>query len=905
MKSSRRLTLILSAFMLLPFLVAGGIFGASVRMGILSEPPTTLLDFSTLLGLLFFAIVCCVAVASACSRRIIDQLNFLTQAGESVGEGKRIPHIQEEHLYQELRPLYRHLKRHTEFHQEINEFVKNLLGDAQVHLLELRSEDDDFIKSLNAFISRFQHIQQVIHAISERNLALLDDMDENKLGPLTSPHALLTELNNLSSEAQFYIEKLLRIASQIGSISNQSSQDTVNVNKRINEILQTILKMTSTMQTLASYMEGQSLPQEDSSVSIQQFVNSVERILQELTELKGLLEKPTTTHNIADKIQSSLDHLTGTSEALQADAKRSAQLSQKVSNDVQFGKEVVDHAIEGIHGIKHSLNGFFDIIRRLGERSEEVIETLEVINDIADHTNLLAINAAIISAHAGEHGRDFAVIADEIVKFAERTKESADEIESLLKSIRDDFTEASQAMETSSKAMSKGLELSLQAGEVLETAASEFNAGKGIVENMMNSATEQAREQNHLRQAMIEQEEFRQRQQEDLGRIISQLLQLLNRIRGIATEQAEKDARITESVEKLDLLTKGLSKAAEQQVDTGQQVAEATEYVQKLIQRTTLGIEKAIQLSAELFTIGSNLAFTIGEFTLSKSYVPPSQQNTPCIGFIRRSSGTFFTEILQGVRDEAAQYDLEVIELNSHNEATTQVENVNTLLKYPLLQGIILCPTDLNVAKKLVQKGSARGIAFVAADETIATTLSVRSSNREGGRKAAELLMQHLPPNAVIGVFTDRTVESMTKRALGFRQRAEQYPFDLIEIYCDMSAPDALKNSIKTALENTPGIQGIFMANEELTCAYLSLLQGGRLPALDLLAVGYDRTPTIEQAILQGELLGAIFQHPREIGRQAFRQLHRLIKQQIRLDEVEERTTYLSTITATKESLSS
>ncbi len=70
--------------------------------------------------------------------------------------------------------------------------------------------------------------------------------------------------------------------------------------------------------------------------------------------------------------------------------------------------------------LQESMNEFFEIVRRLGERSEEVGESLEVISDIADQTNLLAIT--IISAHAGEHGRDFAVIADEIVKFAERTR---------------------------------------------------------------------------------------------------------------------------------------------------------------------------------------------------------------------------------------------------------------------------------------------------------------------------------------------------------------------------------------------------------------------------------------------------------------------------------------------------
>jgi ABC-type sugar transport system substrate-binding protein len=229
---------------------------------------------------------------------------------------------------------------------------------------------------------------------------------------------------------------------------------------------------------------------------------------------------------------------------------------------------------------------------------------------------------------------------------------------------------------------------------------------------------------------------------------------------------------------------------------------------------------------------------------------------------------------------------------------------VNWLLRQPGLQGIILCPADTTVGQKLVQKCLEHRVICVAVDESIPATISVRSGNRDGGRQAAEIFQAHVTAPALLGVFVDRALEVMIRRLEGFRQQAEKGAFEVVEIYCDLTDGDKVRDYILSGLEAHPDLRGIFLPSGTVTLAYLSLIHERRVAADRLLAVGYDRTSLVEEAIRNGELLGAIFQHPEEIGKQAFYHLHRLIKKQIRIDDVDERTMYISTVQVTRDLLS-
>lgn len=186
--------------------------------------------------------------------------------------------------------------------------------------------------------------------------------------------------------------------------------------------------------------------------------------------------------------------MTKSSERVSANAAQSTAVAQQSVDIAKKGAETVQGTIQGMESIREQIQETSKRIKRLGESSQEIGEIVGLINDIADQTNILALNASIQAAMAGEAGRGFSVVADEVQRLSERVANSTKQIATLVKTIQTDTNEAVISMEKSTSGVVAGTQLAQGAGKALE----EIEGVSGNLSRLIGDIAEAANQQTMM-----------------------------------------------------------------------------------------------------------------------------------------------------------------------------------------------------------------------------------------------------------------------------------------------------------------------------------------------------------------------------------------------------------------------
>ncbi|HUW29085.1 MAG TPA: methyl-accepting chemotaxis protein [Sulfuriferula sp.] len=175
-----------------------------------------------------------------------------------------------------------------------------------------------------------------------------------------------------------------------------------------------------------------------------------------------------------------------------ASASQSAQVAHQSLEAAEKGTHAVQNSIAGMNGIREQIQETSKRIKRLGESSQEIGEIVELISDITEQTNVLALNAAIQAASAGEAGRGFSVVAEEVQRLAERSGQATKQIAAIVKTIQSDTQDAVAAMETSTQGVVEGAKLSDAAGQALSEISQVSRNLAALIENISTATEAQA-----------------------------------------------------------------------------------------------------------------------------------------------------------------------------------------------------------------------------------------------------------------------------------------------------------------------------------------------------------------------------------------------------------------------------
>jgi methyl-accepting chemotaxis protein len=205
-----------------------------------------------------------------------------------------------------------------------------------------------------------------------------------------------------------------------------------------------------------------------------------------------------------EQITAAVDELSASIAEVAKQSQDASQQAGRSGESAEQGATIVGETVTEIGLIDEAVTAGSDSVARLGERSEQIGEVIEVINDIADQTNLLALNAAIEAARAGEHGRGFAVVADEVRKLADRTTQATKEVADSITAIQSDTQDAVTRMREGTERVRSGVERTQQAGESLETirqSAAEVRRG---VQSIASAAEEQSAASSQIQNGVQE-----------------------------------------------------------------------------------------------------------------------------------------------------------------------------------------------------------------------------------------------------------------------------------------------------------------------------------------------------------------------------------------------------------------
>ena len=325
----------------------------------------------------------------------------------------------------------------------------------------VRSKDEigDVARSCRLVTGRMQEVRELSERIAAGDLGV-------EVKPVSDQDTLLIAFARMVENQRNLIDKVKATANSVAEASKQlsnASEQTARATQQLASTAQQIAKGTS-----------------EQSVSLQETSASVEQLSGAITQIAvGAQEQAKGVEEAGAMIK----RVSAAMNKVSASAKAGDDEWQSTAASAAEGARQAHETVEGMNKIKRAMEAVSVRVSDLGARSEEIGKIVATIDDIAAQTNLLALNAAIEAARAGEQGRGFAVVADEVRKLAERSSGATKEIATLVGGIQTRLREAVVAMQDGGKEIEVGYKLAADAGVALDDILSRSqNVGKQVVQ---------------------------------------------------------------------------------------------------------------------------------------------------------------------------------------------------------------------------------------------------------------------------------------------------------------------------------------------------------------------------------------------------------------------------------------
>jgi methyl-accepting chemotaxis protein len=333
------------------------------------------------------------------------------------------------------------------------------------------------------------------------------------------------------------IDETAESIEMLGGSIVEVNTNVTQVSDSARETSSSIVEMDASIISVAEHMDHLAETIESTSAGVIQVASGTDQVVSGVGTLK----------TASDDAMERLQELRRSVHHVRENARESHTLCDDTSQEASKGMEAVNETITAMNEISKSFGDLEQSVSRLANNSHSIGEILQVIRDVAEQTGMLSLNAAIIAAQAGEHGKAFSVVADEVSSLAGRTHRSTQEIAKLVQAVQDDTAGAVAAAEEGAAKVEMGVERSNVAGAVLAKISEKSRGSTEMVHAIFEASTQQNGDLERVEKAMAE---------------VQEIVAQINRS---TLDQQSATSEIAKAVENIRSLGKGVKSSTDEQ----------------------------------------------------------------------------------------------------------------------------------------------------------------------------------------------------------------------------------------------------------------------------------------------------------------------------------------------------
>ena len=414
-----------------------------------------------------------------------------------------------------------------------------------------------------------------------------DSGGRDELGELT------VTLNRMAGDLQGAVGGVNTATVQVAAAAEEIAASSARMGQTVDDQVAAAEQTSTSMEEIAAQINRVAASTESLAASVDQTSSSIGEMSQSIERTAGSAD---TLGAAVEETASTIEEMAASMAQVGRHVEETRRIATEAEANARNGGETVRQTVDGMRRIQGDVEHLVATIRRLGSRGDAVGQISETIEDIADQTNLLALNAAIEAARAGEHGRGFAVVAQEIRRLAERSVDSAREIGTTIRAVREEVSQAAQSGDGVAASTRDGITVAEGAAGALELIVGSSARTSGLMQEVALAT---------------EQQILAARQAQTATQHIQRIAE---EVRVATREQHLASRQIVEATENMNQQTQEVFAATGEQKRGGEMILRATEAIAEGARAAQTSVREAERAARDVAGQAANLSELVRRF---------------------------------------------------------------------------------------------------------------------------------------------------------------------------------------------------------------------------------------------------------------------------------------------------